>query len=300
MDPSGAQHPFSVFFPFPFALPSTDASGLAPLVQLPFFPAFPQQAPFWNMLAQPTAQPLLAAPPPEPEPATSLDSLASLALVALSQGPQQKSVAVDLDSATDSSSTRASSKAAQPRVYSVSQLPSVVESPDTWAGDDADDVDRDTACAKALMQPTLDAVYARIDADPAAHYLTKVRVWFIRLIRCLIDVPGVHEPQGCTYARNTATAASRRARVTVPEHPQQQASRARLSLPAAAARARATDWRHGAQDGVAESGEHVRLRDPSSHGARNQPDRQRMCQPTPLPLGRCQPTIGIVASSKPQ
>ena len=33
--------------------------------------------------------------------------------------------------------------------------------------------DRDLACAKALQQPSLAAVFARIEADPMAHYLTK-------------------------------------------------------------------------------------------------------------------------------
>ena len=37
-----------------------------------------------------------------------------------------------------------------------------------------DFVNRDLACAKALQQPSLTAVFARIDPDPTTHYLTKV------------------------------------------------------------------------------------------------------------------------------
>ena len=54
------------------------------------------------------------------------------------------------------------------------QVYTAVETPEVSASDEVDDMDRDAACAKALMQPSLDTVYARIDADPAAHYLTKV------------------------------------------------------------------------------------------------------------------------------
>ena len=37
-----------------------------------------------------------------------------------------------------------------------------------------DNINRDLACAKALQQPGMASVFARIEADPVAHYLTKV------------------------------------------------------------------------------------------------------------------------------
>ena len=37
-----------------------------------------------------------------------------------------------------------------------------------------DNINRDLFCAKALQQPSMASVFARVEADPMAHYLTKV------------------------------------------------------------------------------------------------------------------------------